>query len=64
MSKREFSSVADNLSDSLKTFDRASTCLQIPLPEPKSEIGSTKSKDHLFAHYGNDLIEHSNRQIR
>ena len=35
----------------------------IPLPEPKIEIGSTKSKDNLFAHYYKD-IEHPNRLIR
>ena len=31
--------------------------------EPKVEIGSTKSKDNLFAHYYNDIIEHPNRQF-
>ena len=33
------------------------------LPKPKVEIGSTKSKDNLFVHYYNDIIEHANRQI-
>ena len=32
--------------------------------ETKIEIGSTKSRDNLFAHYYNDIIEHPNRQIR
>ena len=63
-SKRELTSLVDNLRDFLKTFDHASKCLQIPLPKPKVQIGSTKSKDILFAHYYNDIIEHPNRQIR
>ena len=47
-----------------RTFDKASKCLQIALPQPKIEIRSTKSKDSLFAQYYNDIIEHPNRQIR
>ena len=39
-------------------------CIQIPLPKTKFEIGSTKSKDNLFAHYYNEVIERTNRQIR
>ena len=64
ISKRELTCVVDNLRDFLKTFDKASKCIQIPLPKLKVEIGSTKSKENLFAHYYNDIIEHSNRQIR
>ena len=64
ISKKELTCLVDNLSDFLKTFDQASKCIQIPLPEPKVEIGSTKSKDNLFAHYYNDIIEHPSRQIR
>ena len=30
----------------------------------KFEIGSIKTKDSLFLHYYNDIIEHRNRQIR
>ena len=45
-------------------FDHASKSIQIPLPKPKVEVGSRKSKDNLFAHYYNDIIEHSNRLIR
>ena len=56
--------LVDNLRDFLKTFDQASKCVQIPLPKPKVEIGSTKSKNNLFAHHYNDIIEHTNRQIR
>ena len=64
ISKRELNCFVDNLRDFLKTFDQASKCIQIPLPKPKVEIGSTKSKDNLFPLYYNDIIEHPNRQIR
>ena len=64
ISKRELTCSVDNLRDFLKTFDQASKCIQIPFPKPKFEIGSTKSKDNLFVHYYNDIIEHPNRQIR
>ena len=63
-SKRELTCLVDNLRDFLNTFDQASKCLQIPVPTPKVEIGSTKSKDNLFAHYYNDIIEHPTRHIR
>ena len=62
-SKREITCSVDNLRDSLQNFDHASKCTQIPLPKPKVEIGSTKSKDNLFALYYNDTIEYPNRQI-
>ena len=62
ISKRKLTCLIDNMRDFLKTFDQASRCKQIPLPKPKVEIGSTKSKDNLFAHYNNDIIEHPNRQ--
>ena len=64
VSKRELSCVVDDLRDFLKTFDQASKCIHILLPEPKFEIWSTKSKDILFAHYYNDIIEHRNRHFR
>ena len=63
VSKREFTCLVDNLREFLKIFDQASKCIQIPLPTPKVEIGSTKSKENLFAHYYNDIIEHPNRQF-
>ena len=63
-SKRELTCLVDNLRDFLETFDQASKCIQIPLPKPKVEIGSTKSKDNLFVHHYNDIIEHPKRQIR
>ena len=62
--KRELTCFVDNLRDFLKTFDQASKCIHVPLPKPKVEIGSTKSKDNLFAHHYNDIIEHPSRQIR
>ena len=64
ISKRELTCSVDNLRDFLKTFDQASKCIQIPLPKSKVEIGSKKSKDNLFVHHYNDIIEHPNRQVR
>ena len=64
ISKRELTCLVDMLRDFLKTLDQASKCIPIPLPKPKIEIGSTKSKDNLFAHHYNDIIEHPNRQNR
>ena len=64
ISKRELTCLVDNLRDFLKTFDQASNCIQIPLPKPKFEIASTKSKDNLLAPYYNDVIEHPIRQVR
>ena len=64
ISKTELTCLVDNLRDFLKTFDQSSKCIQIPLPKPKIEIGSTKSKNNLFTHHYNDIIEHPNRQIR
>ena len=64
IAKRELTSLVDSLGYFLKTFDHASKCIQIPLPKPKVEIGSTKSKDNLFAHYYNISIEHPKRPFR
>ena len=64
ISKRELTSLVNNLRVFLKTVDQTIKCIQIPLPKPKVEIGSTKSKDNLFVHYYNDIIEHPKRQIR
>ena len=64
ISKRELKSLVHSLRDFIKIFDKASKELQIPLPKPKVEIGFTKAKDNLFAHYYNDIIERPNRQIR
>ena len=63
ISKRELTCLVDSLRDFLKSFDHTSKCIQIPLPKPKVEIGSTNSKDNLFGHYYNGIIEHPNRQI-
>ena len=62
--KTELSSLVDSLSNFLKIFDKATMCIQIPLPKPKIEIGTTKSKDNLFAHNYGDITEHPNIQIR
>ena len=62
--KRELTCLVDSLRDFLKAFDQANKCIQISLPKPKVEFGFTKSKDNLFVHYYNDLIEHPKRQIR
>ena len=64
ISERKLTCLANNLRNSLKNFDQASKCIQIPLPKPKVEIGSTKSKDNLFVHHYNDIIEHPKRQFR
>ena len=64
ISKRELTCLVDNLRDFLKTFHQASKRVQIPLSKTKVEIGSTKLKDNLFAHYYRDITEHPNRQIR
>ena len=64
ISKRELTCMVDNLRDFLKTFDQASKCIQIPIIQPKVDIGSTKSKDNLFAHHYNLILEHPTRQIR
>ena len=62
--ERQLSCLVNNQSDVFKNSDQASKCIQIPLQKPKVEIGSTKSKHSLFAHYCNDIIDHPNRQIR
>ena len=64
ISKRELTCLVDSLRGFLETFDHASKCIQILLQKLKYEIGSTKSKDSLFAHYYNDIIELPNRQTR
>ena len=63
ISRRELSFLVESLREFLKTFDKPSKCLQIPIPKRKIEIDSTRSKDNLFANYYNDIIEHPNRQI-
>ena len=63
ISQRELSSSVDSFHGLLKNFVRAGKCLQTPLQEPKIEIESTNSKDSLFAHYCNVVLEHSIRPI-
>ena len=54
----------DSLSEFLEAFDQGNKVSQIQLHKPKFEIGFTKAKDELFSHCYNDIVEHSNRQIR
>ena len=63
-SKNEIESLLDSLGEFLKAFDQANKVSQIPLPEPKFEIGFTKAKDELLSHCYKDIVEHLNRQIR
>ena len=64
ISERELPSLVDSLRGFVKTFDHASECIQILLPQPKVYIGSTKSKDKLFTQYYKDVFEDFARQIR
>ena len=64
ITETELTCLVDSLRDFLKTFDQANVCIQVSLPKPGIDIGSTKSKENLFAHYYNDIIEQPNRQIR
>ena len=64
ISKKEIESLLDSLGEFLKAFDQANKVSQIPLPNPKIEIGFTKAKDELFRHCYKDIVEHLNRQIR
>ena len=61
IAKWKLSSFMDSLRNFVTNFDKASKCLQIPLPEPNFEIGYTKSQDNLFAHYYQDIIELPNK---
>ena len=48
ISKRKLTSLVDSLRDFLKVFDHASKCIQVSLPKPKVENGSTKLIDNLL----------------
>ena len=61
---RELSPLVDSLRVFLKIFDKASKCLQSPLPKPKNELGSKMSKDNLFAEYCKDIFQHAFRLNR
>ena len=52
------------MSELLKAFDQANKVSQIPIPQPKFEIGFTKAKEELFSHCYKEIVEHLNRQIR
>ena len=64
ISKKENESLFDSLGDILKGFERANKVSQIPLPEPKFEIGFTKAKDELLSNFYKDIIGNLNREIR
>ena len=62
--KSSLYSTLDSLCEFLKAFHQANKVSQIPLPEPKFEIGYTKAKDEIFSHCYKDTAEHLNRQTR
>ena len=64
ISKKEIESLLDSLGQFLKAFAQDNKVSQIPLPQPKFEIGFTKAKSELFSHCYKDIVEHLNRQIR
>ena len=55
ISLRELSFFVESLRDFLKTFDKMSECLQLPLPKDKNETGYTKSKGNLFVYHYNSF---------
>ena len=63
-SPKNFISLVDSSRLFLKKFEKTSKCSQILLQKPKIEIGYTKSKINLFAHFYTDVIEHPERQFR
>ena len=50
-SKDKLGSFVDGMRNFPKTMDQASKSLQLPVPKPKIEIGSTNSNKNLFTHY-------------
>ena len=44
ISRKELTSSVNSLRGFLKAFDKTSKCIQIPLPKPKVDKGSTKLK--------------------
>ena len=56
ISKKEIESLLDSLGEVLEAFDRPNKVSQIPLPEPKFEIGFTTAKDELFSHCYKDIV--------
>ena len=51
-----FGSLVNSLRDFVKRFDEAIKCLLIPLPETKSVIVSTMSKNNFIAHNDKDIL--------
>ena len=64
ISKQEIETLPDSSGEFLKAFDQTNKVSQIPLPQPKFEIGFTKAKNELFSHCYKDIVAHLNRQIR
>ena len=64
ISEKEIESLLDSLGECLKAFNQANKVSQIPLRQPKFEIGFTKAKDELFNHGYKGIVVHLNRQIR
>ena len=64
ISRRELTRLVDSQRDFLKFFDHAGKYIKIPLPKPKIETVSSKSKDNFFAHYYSAINEHRKWQIR
>ena len=61
--KRKLGPLVDSLGNFLKAFDQTSKVIQIPLPTPKAEFGSTISKNYLFTQYPKGSIEPSITQL-
>ena len=61
--KKEIEFLLDSLGEFLKAFDQANKVSQIPLLQPKFEVGFKKAKDEVFSHCYKDIVEQLNRQI-
>ena len=62
ISEKEIGILLDGLGEFLKAFDQANKVSQIPLPNPKFEIGYAIAKNKLFSHCYKDIVEHLHRQ--
>ena len=62
-SKKEIESPHGSLGEFLVAFDQANKVSQVPLPEPKFEIGFIKAKSEPFSHYHKDIVQHLNRKF-
>ena len=62
--KRELSSLVDKIRSFLKVLEQATKSIQIQLPEPTVEVGSTEAIVHLFAQHCEDVIDYAHGQSR